>query len=308
MSELTNGSRVSESKGNFEEISIPVPWGHISGKWWGPRDIQPVLAIHGWQDNSGTFDNLAPLLVKSDVAVFCIDLPGHGNSSHYGPGQFYYIFWDGFLVTRRIVKHFNWSNISILGHSLGGAIAFLYASIFPNDISKYISIDISSPSVRSVSRMLKLSSGAVDKYLQYEMMNSDSVPCYEYKDMIDLVEDAHGGSCTRQSCEILMRRGMKSIGDNKYVFARDPRLKVSSLAFVSEDQVLEMAKKIVCKVMNIRGSPGMKFENEEFYSVVLDEIEHTAAVLERHVIPGTHHLHLNNAESITGIITEFLRK
>ena len=31
------------------EIKIPVPWGHIAGKWWGPTNIRPILAIHGWQ-------------------------------------------------------------------------------------------------------------------------------------------------------------------------------------------------------------------------------------------------------------------
>lgn len=32
-----------------EEIRIPVPWGHIAGKWWGPKNKRPVVAYHGWQ-------------------------------------------------------------------------------------------------------------------------------------------------------------------------------------------------------------------------------------------------------------------
>lgn len=32
-----------------KEIKIPVPWGHIAGKWWGPEDKRPILALHGWQ-------------------------------------------------------------------------------------------------------------------------------------------------------------------------------------------------------------------------------------------------------------------
>ncbi|KAG8302741.1 hypothetical protein J6590_025016 [Homalodisca vitripennis] len=77
---------MSETLGTREpvEIKIPVPWGHISGKWWGPQDKNPVIAIHGWQDNAGTFDNLAPLL-PADVPFLCIDLPGHGFSSHLPP-------------------------------------------------------------------------------------------------------------------------------------------------------------------------------------------------------------------------------
>lgn len=51
----------------------------FSGKWWGPRTKQPILALHGWQDNAGTFDTLAPLL-PHHIPLFCIDLPGHGAS------------------------------------------------------------------------------------------------------------------------------------------------------------------------------------------------------------------------------------
>lgn len=80
------------------------------GKWWGPSDTQPIVAIHGWQDNSGTFDNLTQLL--PNVAILCIDLPGHGISSHLPHGQFYYIFWDGVFTLRRIIKYYKWNKVS----------------------------------------------------------------------------------------------------------------------------------------------------------------------------------------------------
>lgn len=56
----------------------------ILAKWWGPRDKQPIIAIHGWQDNAGTFDPLIELLPK-ELSILCIDLPGHGRSSHIPP-------------------------------------------------------------------------------------------------------------------------------------------------------------------------------------------------------------------------------
>lgn len=57
-------------------------------------------------------------------------------------GHKYYIWWDGVHYLRRIVHYFNWSNITILGHSLGGGIAFLYSAIYPKEVKKYISIDL----------------------------------------------------------------------------------------------------------------------------------------------------------------------
>lgn len=52
------------------------------------------------------------------------------------------------------------------------------------------------------------------------------MPSYGYSDMIDLVMDGHHSTLTRKSCEILMKRGMYLVKNNKYMFSRDIRLKV----------------------------------------------------------------------------------
>lgn len=82
-----------------------------AGKWWGPSELQPILALHGRQDNAGSFDTLMPLL-SDDVSVLCLDMPGHGLSSHYPKSQFYYVYWDGVIFLRRIIKHFKWNKVS----------------------------------------------------------------------------------------------------------------------------------------------------------------------------------------------------
>ncbi|CAH1180406.1 unnamed protein product [Phaedon cochleariae] len=300
-----NGQTGKEEE--FLEVKVPVPWGHIAGKWWGSQDVQPIIAIHGWQDNCGTFDNLAPRLRSRGLSVFCVDLPGHGFSSHIPQGQSYYLFWDGVQYLRRIVKHFDWKNISVIGHSLGGGIAFLYAAIFPNEVEKYVSIDIASPSVRSPKKMVDVLGSSMDKFLAYESKPVLEVPCYDYEDMLDVLVDAHAGSINRSGCEIMLKRGMKSSKNGSgFVFTRDPRLKVSAAGFMTIEQVLEFASRITCEVLNIRASPGLKFDNPEHYTAVLDEMEKSAKRLERQVVEGTHHLHLNDADSVAPIICDFL--
>lgn len=48
------------------ELSIPVPWGEIRGKTWGPEHGHPVLCLHGWADNCGSFNTLIPFLPKGN--------------------------------------------------------------------------------------------------------------------------------------------------------------------------------------------------------------------------------------------------
>lgn len=294
------------------EIKIPVPWGQVCGKWWGPREKQPILALHGWQDNAGTFDKLIPLF-PDDIAVLCIDLPGHGLSSHYPKGQQYYIFWDGLVVVRRVVKHFKWQNISIIGHSLGGAIGFLYASIFPDDIEKLVSIDIVSPAVREPSRIVEELGQGIDRFLKYETLTPEQAPCYDYDEMLGIVQAAYKDSLTRESCEVLMKRGMSPVtklncnsSEDRYLFSRDVRLKVAGLGLISVDLVFELAERIKCEYLNIRAKSGLKFDKPEHYNDVLEKIKKTAKRFEFYEVEGTHHLHLNTPERISTHIVDFL--
>lgn len=68
--------------------------------------------------------------------------------------------------------------------------------------------------------------------MYYDALEPDKLPCYGYSDMIDLVVDGHHGTLTRKSCEILMRRGMYPVKNNKYMFSRDIRLKVNIITLM----------------------------------------------------------------------------
>jgi len=297
---------VAEPK-KFHEIEIPVPWGHISGKWWGPRDKDPIIAMHGWQDNAGTFDNLVPLLPEG-LAVLCIDLPGHGFSSHYPLGQYYYIWWDSLISLRRVVLHLGLKRVSLIGHSLGGAVGFLYAATYPDTVDKLVSIDIVCPRVERPETLVAQTQHCVDRFLKYESMTADSVPCYDKETMLNIVEDAHQGSISRKNCEVLMRRGMQpsKTEPDKYYFSRDSRLKIAGLAQFSRDLVKEYAAKIRCEYLNIRADPGIKFPYPELYDELLSTIKGNSQRFEFHKVKGTHHIHLENAPAIADIIGKFL--
>ncbi|XP_014211832.1 probable serine hydrolase isoform X2 [Copidosoma floridanum] len=293
-------------KKEYEEVNIPVPWGYISGKWWGPKEIQPIIALHGRQDNAGSFDTLIPLL--KDVSVLCLDMPGHGFSSHLPEGQCYFPYWEGIIMLRRIIKYYKWNKVKLLGHSLGGAISFLYAASYPDETEFVISLDIVSPSVRDVTKTVGVTGANIDQFLKFENLMPDSVPCYEYSEMIEIVENAYAKSLTKESAEILMKRGMQqSHTPKKYCFSRDPRLKVSLLGMLSLDLVIAYAERIKCAYLNIRAVPGMKFEQPENYDKVLDVIEKNSRKFVSHKVDGTHHVHLNNPERVAKPINQFLK-
>lgn len=223
--------------------------------------------------------------------------------------QIYYLFWDGISLIRRIVKKFHWEKVKLLGHSLGAALSFMYAATYPDEVAQIICIDLYGPPVRCLEKNAAMLGSCIDKALSYETLPKTKQPCYQYDEMVDIVMDAYAGSIDRESAKTLMIRGMQPAqtngSSNRYYFARDLRLKVSLKAMYSLEQVLVYAERIKSHVLNIRGIPGMQFDKEEVYPMVIEKMRKNADV-EYVEIEGTHHLHLVTPERISGVISSFL--
>jgi len=97
-------SRRMSTGWNGREVTVPVPWGEIRGREWGSEDGVPWIALHGWLDNAGTFEPLVAHFPKGH-RLLCIDLPGHGLSSHIPPGEHFNGFLDALAQVSRVAQH-----------------------------------------------------------------------------------------------------------------------------------------------------------------------------------------------------------
>lgn len=230
-------------KRQCEEVEIEVSWGRVCGKWYGNRNEQPILAIHGWLDNAGTFDRLIPLLPAS-IPVFSIDLPGHGHSSHIPLGMHYHIYWDYIPVVRRIVKHFCWQNIKLLGHSMGGGVCFMYAAAYPKDVEQIILLDSYGPVVRNPRTDASITGSIIDKVLSIETLSTVAQPQYTLEEVIKRRLDE--GSIDREAVKILLKRSLKAVDETKSTIRTDSRLKFCGLGLFTLEQLLTYAAMIQC--------------------------------------------------------------
>jgi hypothetical protein len=71
-----------------------------------------------------------------------------------------------------------------------------------------------------------------------------------------------------------------------------------------EELLLACASRIKCRVLNIRADRGFLHggKPEEVYLHTLDLMQQC----ERHVVKGSHHVHLNNPERVAPLINKFL--
>lgn len=105
---------------------------------WGNPDAPLLLCLHGHRDASATFQFMADRLTK-DWRIVAPDWRGHGDTG-WAPQGYYY--QDYLADLDAIVDHVSPGEpVAMLGHSLGGNIATVYAGVRPQKVKRFASID-----------------------------------------------------------------------------------------------------------------------------------------------------------------------
>ncbi|HXC05771.1 MAG TPA: alpha/beta fold hydrolase [Bacteroidia bacterium] len=98
----------------------------------------PLLILHGLFGQSDNWNTLAKQFASEGLQVFTADLRNHGLSPHSGE-------WSYAAMTEDIlelINDLNLSQLSVLGHSMGGRVAMQFAIRYPERIHKLIIADM----------------------------------------------------------------------------------------------------------------------------------------------------------------------
>lgn len=279
------------------ELFVPVPWGEIRGRVWGPTQGYPVLCLHGWADNCGSFNTLIPLLPK-DYRYLALDLAGHGLSSHHPPGVFYTLP-SHVADVRRVVDSLRMTKFSIIGHSMGAHIAGMFTALYPEMVDALVLLDGKQFVVTDVSQITSKMRQGMDEVIQFEK-SSMKRKVYTYEKALERLLAAN--PLTKQSAQILLERGLVPV-EGGFAFARDLRVNFIYIVRMSLEMALGMISPTVSKnTLVILAEQGyfkktlessIKFLKERNYSCV--------------TVPGDHHVHLNNPQHVAPYISDFLK-
>lgn len=105
---------------------------------WGSAapDRLPTVVLHGFLEQSAAWDEVAELLPGRIVAP---DHRGHGLSGHVAAGSYYW-FWDYVADLDALITHLG-APVDLVGHSMGGTIACLYAGSRPDRVRRLALIE-----------------------------------------------------------------------------------------------------------------------------------------------------------------------
>jgi pimeloyl-ACP methyl ester carboxylesterase len=105
---------------------------------WGNPDAPPLLLIHGGRDHCRNWDWLAQKF-RDRYHVIAVDLRGHGDSA-WATGSSYAIAEFVYDIAQ-LVQQKNLKPVTIIGHSMGGAISLLYTGSYPEAVAKLVVIE-----------------------------------------------------------------------------------------------------------------------------------------------------------------------
>ena len=99
---------------------------------------KPFLIIHGFLGMSDNWKTLGLKFVQLGYQIHLLDMRNHGKSFHSNEFNYEIMAED----VKAYIDFHNLQNITLLGHSMGGKIAMLFATTYPEYVEKLIIADI----------------------------------------------------------------------------------------------------------------------------------------------------------------------
>jgi len=257
--------------------------GRVQGVRFGQG--RPVLAFHGFLDNAMSFKPIGDVI--KGVEIWSIDLPGHGRSEGLPAGEGWTLM-QWLPTLGRLLDELAWPTVDVLGHSLGGILAQMLASV-DDRITNVIALDALGPVADTdegnLDRLRRIydNRGMTDSRRRY-YRNPDQLWQARMKGRFPLSE---------RSARLLSWRGV-GVNDQGWFHRYDRRLREESTWRLTEAQIRAMLGRIRCPVhlAIFECSP---------MSQVMDLIQGREACVPElydQVFPGNHHEHMETPEPI----------
>ena len=219
---------------------------------WGNPDGPPMLLIHGGRDHCRNWDWVAEHFAK-DYHIIAPDLRGHGDSQWEASGNYTQISYVYDIA--QLLQQKNMHEVTVIGHSLGGAIALMYTALFPERVKKLVAIEGMGPSPSLAAKQAEISiNDRVRSWVDDMRKLSGRLPRrYDtlddaFKRMRD--ENPH---LSEEQARHLTLHGANQNEDGTYSWKFDNYVRVFSMSGLPNEEVKKMYGEISCPTLLMRG-------------------------------------------------------
>ncbi|WP_051412662.1 alpha/beta hydrolase [Pseudoxanthomonas sp. J35] len=279
---------------NPRELRLPVAWGELAGLRLERPGRPRVIALHGWLDNAASFLPLLPHLPELDLLL--LDLPGHGRSTHLPAGAEYGLATH-LHATLDAADALGWDRFALLGHSMGAAIATLVAAAAPARVDRLALIENLGPLAEAPENTASRLHNAVAA--------ARALPGKSLRVFPDLAVAVRARMQASQldeaNARLLVERGTREVPGG-HVWSSDPRLTLPAATRLDEAQVQDLLGAVTCPLRILYADPAQPYFPDPLRRAHLDAVPHAEAT----VLPGGHHLHMDQAPRVAAWLGGFL--
>lgn len=270
-------------------FSTKLPHIELAGLQSGPQSFPQLLALHGWLDNAQSF---VPLNAHLDsFHRYFLDFPGHGCSGHRPTGCWYY-FTEYVADVVAFIEHENLYDLHLVGHSMGGYVAQLVASICPERVSKLTLIEAFGLYISTQGDVVDHLAKAISTR---KRLAEKTAPIYPDSERLVKLR-AEKSELSEDLARLIIERNLQPVA-NGVEWRIDPRVRLASPIRFTEANATDMLKHIVCPVQLILGDTG-----HEDLRKALAAWQKYVPQLQVHTLVGGHHVHMQQPEQVAQII------
>lgn len=273
----------------LKQVSFQLPHIELKGLRGGTPGRPFLLLLHGWLDNAHSFLPMAPYLEPFDWVA--VDFPGHGLSQHRPLGCAYY-FADWVADIEALIRSQGWTDVNLVGHSMGGYVAQVLAAVSPELVQKLLTIEafgmVISPAEDSLQQLRK---GLRARYKATK--RRDPV----YPDMEALVRArAEVSGFEEPLARLLLERNLEPV-DGGFRWRTDPRVRAPSPFRYCAAQVPALLRGIEAPMHVVVGKDGHQ-ELAQALQVWRTDVRQLTV----EELSGGHHLHMEHPSAIGAVL------
>jgi pimeloyl-ACP methyl ester carboxylesterase len=264
---------------------------------WGDPKGETVVFVHGIRDQCRSWDLLISALLAERVPLehaVAIDLRGHGESDWPATRRGYQhedFLYDLGAVLRNLEKE----TVTLVGHSLGGSMALIYAGCFPEKVKSLVLLESLGPFARADED--------VPEIMTERLKGRDYVEIpFPYGSL------AEAAKALQKRFPLIPDRAaahMALYGTRKtgarYRWRHDPVLRYRTTTMLSEGQIEAFIRRVACPILFVHGT-----ESDFMKSVrgPRAKLFHNARIV---AVQGAgHHIPHEKPEELAKIIGPFL--
>ncbi len=269
---------------------------------WGEADRPKLFMLHGWMDVSASFQFLVDAL-RDDWQVIAPDWRGYGLSA-WGPADSYW-FPDYLGDLDRLLAQFEPDRpATLIGHSMGGNVASLYAGVRPERVARLANLEGFGMSRSEPDK-------APGRYAKWLAQLAHKPGFRDYDDFAQLAGRMRAGNprLSEERALYLAQHWGKKNSAGRVELRSDPAHKLINPVSYQLEEAMACWSNVAAPVLWIDGAESKIMERARIDARDCEARKACFRDLRAHTIEHAGHmLHHDQPERVAEVIEAFLRR